>query len=107
MSGKVPRSEYARVADIFRRFTGHNAKPAKEVNARYPRVAAAFGLCDAIEYTTRRDGRVERYRHRFAKADRPLLCVGPNGKIFLLEGRYRFTELGIVDASDVKHATAR
>ncbi len=108
MSGKVPPSQYAKVADVYRRFTGHNPKPVATVSAPIaPRVAAVIGYCDAIEYTTVRDGNVELYRHKFAKADRPYLCAGPDGKVFLLGGDYRFTELGIVDNSDKAHKNAR
>jgi len=108
MSGKVPRSQYAKVADVYRRFTGHEAKPVQEVPAPIaPRAAAVIGYCDALLYTTVRDGNVEKYKHSFAAKDRPLLCVGPNKKVFLLGGNYRFTELGIVDSSDRKHAGAK
>ena len=107
-SGQVPRSQYAKVKDVIERFTGHPAKPIGRIKAPVaPKTAAVLGYCDAIDYTTRRDGRVERYRHKFAESDRPLLCVGPDMKIFFLQGRYRFTELGIVDNSDKKHANAR
>ena len=73
-----------------------------------PKVAAVIGECDGVLYTTVRDGVTERYIHEFRKADKPLLCVSPDGRqILLVGGRYRFTEAGIVDASDKKHAHLR
>jgi hypothetical protein len=54
-----------------------------------------------------RDGVVERYRHLFRTADRPLLALSDVDQILVLGGRYRWTELGIVDDSDRKNATAR
>jgi hypothetical protein len=108
MSGKVKLSRYADLADLYRRFTGHAAKPWKTVKKPIvPDAAAVIGYCDGLLYTTMRDGRVERYKHDFADSDRPLLCVGPDRQVFLIHGKYRFTEAGIVDASDTAHAHVR
>lgn len=116
MSGKVPPSSRARrpprqgdditrAADLYERFTGHDAQNATRVQVQpLPRVAAVIGPCDGVLYTTVRDGRTEKYIHKFRKADKPLLCVSPDGlRILLVGGRYRFTSAGIVDDSDVKH----
>jgi len=52
-------------------------------------------------YTTERDGEVQKYIHKFAKRDRPILAVSPNGdQILFVGGNYTFTERGIVDKSD-------
>lgn len=108
MSGRVPKSQAAKVADVYTRFTGHKPRVIAEVPTPIaPRAAGVIGYIDALEYTTVRDGNVELYRHRFAKSDRPMMCVGPDRKVFLLGGNYRFTELGIVDGSDRKHANAK
>ena len=73
-----------------------------------PKVAAVIGECDGVLYTTVRDGVKERYIHEFRKGDKPLLCVSPDGRqILLVGGAYRFTEAGIVDDSDRKHAHLR
>jgi hypothetical protein len=117
MSGGVPPSSRARrrprtgddvtrAADLFERFTGHDAQNETRVTVPpLPKVAAVIGECDGVLYTTVRDGQTERYIHKFRKADRPLLCVAPDGRqILLVGGRYRFTEAGIVDDSDKKHA---
>lgn len=125
MSGSVPPSsragkrrrtnpdvngyEFGRAADIFERFTGHDADESFRVKVpALPRVAAVIGECDGVLYTTVRDGVTEKYIHKFRKSDKPLLCISPDGlQILLVGGAYRFTELGIVDASDVKHRNAR
>ena len=123
MSGSVPpssraryarkrnpaRGDVARASDLFERFTGHDAEELGTVKVNpLPKVAAVIGECDGVLYTTVRDGVQEKYIHEFAKRDRPLLCVSPDGKqILLVGGRYRFTEAGIVDASDKKHAHLR
>jgi hypothetical protein len=117
MSGGVPPSSRARrrprtgddvtrAADLFERFTGHDAQHQERVQVPpLPQVAAVIGECDGILYTAVRDGQVEKYIHKFRKADKPLLCVSPDGlQIILVGGRYRFTSAGIVDDSDAKHA---
>ena len=117
MSGGVPPSsrarrrprqgdEVTRAADLYERFTGHDAENATRVQVKpLPKVAAVIGPCDGVLYTTVRDGVEERYIHKFRKSDKPLLCVSPNGdQILLVGGRYRFTSAGIVDDSDTKHA---
>lgn len=122
MSGSVPRSsrargrranppagDVARAADLYERFSGHDPEELGRVKVPpLPKVAAVIGTCDGVLYTTVRDGVEERYIHEFAARDKPLLCVAPDGRqILLVGGRYRFTEAGIVDASDKKHAHLR
>jgi len=61
-------------------------------------VAFKIGECDGLLYTTVRDGVKESYIHKFKKKSRPLLVSSHDGKqLFLLGGRYDFTERGIVD----------
>lgn len=122
MSGNVHRSSRARrptraargsdierAADLYERFSGHDPEDIGRVNVpALPKVAVAVGHCDGVLYTTVRDGKTERYIHEFAKRDRPILCVSPDGlQLILVGGRYRFTEAGIVDASDKKHRHLR
>lgn len=97
----------AKTADVrgaarrYMDFTGHAPGVVGEVNIKIPKAVAVIGSCDGILYTTVRDGKTERYIHEFKKADAPTFTVTPDGKgIFLIGGRYDFTERGIVDASD-------
>jgi hypothetical protein len=96
------RDEFEQAARLYQRFTGHAAAPLADVPApRVPRVGLAIGTCDGLLYTTVRDGAKEAYIHRFKAADRPLFVVSPDGlQLFLVGGRFRFTERGIVDFSD-------
>lgn len=120
MSGKVPpssragtprktRNETEKAADLYERFTGHDAEIAGTVIVPdLPSTVAVIGPCDAVLYTTVRDGVEEKYIHKFRAADKPLLCVSPNGRqILLVGGRYVFTERGIVDLSDKKNLPAK
>lgn len=115
MSGGVPPSSRARsraklskrkdvlqAANLYERFSGHEAELIGKVNLpKPPKAAVAVGKCDGILYTTVRDGVREHYIHKFHKKDAPTLMVSPDGKqILLIGGNYTFTERGIVDASD-------
>lgn len=107
--GLSQRADVRRAADLFERFSGHEVESVDRVTVPpMPAVAVAVGELDGVLYTTVRDGKVERYIHKFRAADRPILACAPDGSaLFILGGRYRFTELGIVDESDEKHRNAR
>ena len=112
MSGKVPPSSRAKsrkpapksvrqAVSLFERFTGHEAVQAERVRFTLPKSAAFIGVCDGLLYTTVRDGRREKYIHKFAAKDRPVFAVSSDGRqILLIGGHYKFTERGIVDQSD-------
>jgi hypothetical protein len=123
MSGKVPPSSRAdrarafararsgsvrKAAALYEAFTGHDPEEIGFVPApEAPEAVAVIGECDFIGYTTVRDGALEKYIHTFAKNDKPLLCVDPDGRqLLLVGGRYVFTERGIVDLSDTKNLPA-
>jgi hypothetical protein len=96
------RSEIARAADLYERFSGHEAEVIGKVKVNpMPRVGVAIGEIDGVLYSTVRDGVREAYIHKFRAADRPLFVVSPDGKqLHLVGGRYSFTERGIVDMTD-------
>lgn len=103
-SRSAKRNRQARIAaasDLYTRFTGHDASERVVVDKpEFPDTLLAIGDIDGILYTTVRDGRVEKYIHKFKQNCRPLFCVSHDGKqIILLGGSYDFTERGIVDRS--------
>lgn len=112
MSGNVPPSSRAKsrkpaakslrqAVSLFERFTGHEATQAHRVKVTLPKTATFIGTCDGLLYTTVRDGKREKYIHKFAAKDKPVFAVSADGRqILLLGGHYRFTERGIVDRSD-------
>lgn len=91
--------QVAEAADLYERFTGHPGDDIVEFpRPTIPDALVEIGECDGILYTTVRDGRTEKYIHKFKKSARPLLCSTPDGSaLFLLGGEYDFTERGIVD----------
>lgn len=116
MSGRVPPSSRAgkrvksqsknalirKAVSLYTRFSGHDAEAIGRVNVPpMPDVGVSIGEVDGILYTTRRDGKIEKYIHKFNAKDKPLFVVSPDGRaLFLVGGNYRFTERGIVDKSD-------
>jgi hypothetical protein len=96
------RLEYVRKgAKLYEAFTGHEAEiVGKTKIPRVPNVLVSVGVIDFIGYTTVRDGRREKYIHKFKRGAAPLFCVTPDGKqIYLIDGKYDFTESGINDRS--------
>lgn len=98
MSGKVPRSKLARATKLYEDFTGHEPDTLDTIELESYSVGVVIGECDALSYTTVRDGKEEHYIHRFKTQARPLLCVSDDGnQIFLVGGSYKFLETGIND----------
>jgi hypothetical protein len=101
-SSRSVETRIENAADLYERFTGHEATRAKRLRnvpgVSGTQVLLMVGKIDGILYTTVRDGRTERYIHEFKGKARPLFCVSHDGKqIVLLGGAYDFTERGIVD----------
>lgn len=99
---KIPAHMIAQAraaAARFQRFTGH--KPtSKNIGVleltRKSDVVCLIGKVEGIIYSTVRDGKPERYIHEFENP-RPVFAVSSDGKqIYIVAGRYRFTERGIV-----------
>lgn len=98
-SSKSVAVQRDKVAKIFSAFTGHDVEWTQDIELPdIPAALAVIGKVDFFGYTTTRDGQVEAYKHDFHRNSKPLLCISPDGlQIFLVGGRYVFTERGIVD----------
>jgi hypothetical protein len=88
-----------KASQLFEDFSGHEAQNAEKINVpSNPKVAIAIGQVEGIIYNTVRDGKHERYIHRFAAKSRPIFAVSYDGKqILMVGGHYDFTEKGIED----------
>lgn len=92
------RRQVKKAIELFLRFREEEWEFVDEILLEIPRAAMLIGKCDAIEYTTRRAGKIELYRHEFSRRARPLLASSFDGaQLLLLGGRYNFTEDGITD----------
>lgn len=92
-------SELDAAAKKLEDFSGH---PVQHLESAYSRSSQKTGLIvgpiDLIGYVATRDGKTERYGHKFKKNSRPLLAVTSDGKqLHIVGGQYEFTEAGIED----------
>lgn len=98
MKSHSKKNKITAAVKLFENFTGDKPVYVDTVELDIDDVAMAIGHCDGIMYETVRNGEVERYVHEFKKGSRPVLAVGSDGKqLYLLGGRYRFTDRGIED----------
>jgi hypothetical protein len=98
----VPPSKRVQIRNaskLYSDFSGHEASEYETLDKPIlPDVMLKVGEIDFVGYTTVRDGKTEKYIHKFSKKCRPLFTVSHDGKqLFMLGGSYDFTERGIVD----------
>jgi hypothetical protein len=95
---RTHQPELDEAAQRLEDFSGHAPTEVLRVPAQTPTVALPVGELDFVGYTTVRDGKTEKYIHRFAKKSRPLLASSHDGtSLHILGGEYEFTEAGIED----------
>lgn len=97
---KVTRHKRAieAAANLYIQFRGEEPTYVESVPFLVSPVMLLIGECDGLLYTTRREGHIEHYQHKFAKRSRPLLASSHDGKqLYLLGGSYNFTDAGIID----------
>lgn len=79
-------------------FSGHEPANVQKIRTHGAKVFTPVGKLDGVLYTTTRDGKVEKYVHRFRRTARPLLATSHDGReLRIVGGRFRFTEAGIED----------
>lgn len=92
------RRKIQRAAKLYEDFTGHSPRFVEAVNLESPDVVFLVGEMDGVLYSCYRDGKLEHYQHKFKKSSRPLLVSNFDGTaLFIVGGRYSFTDRGIVD----------
>lgn len=95
---KSVKNKILEATERHKDFSGHTPEFIDKKDLHDFSVSFKVGMCDAILYTTTRDGRVEKYVHEFKKKARPILASSHDGKkITLIGGNYKFTDRGIVD----------
>lgn len=92
------RGKVQAAAKLYVRFRGEEPEYIETVQLEVSPVMLLIGELDGVLYTTRRDGKRESYIHKFKKNSRPLLASSHDGKqIYIIGGRYEFSEAGIID----------
>lgn len=100
MSRKIRqhRGKIQAAAKLYVQFRGEQPEYVETVPFEVAPVMMLIGELDGVLYTTRRDGKQESYIHKFEKKSRPLLASSHDGKqIYIIGGRYEFSEAGIID----------
>lgn len=80
-------------------FSGHEPGNIDTISVPAPaKVYTPVGKLTGVLYDTIRDGKPEKYVHRFRRKSRPLLLASHDGtQLRIAGGRFRFTEAGIED----------
>ena len=98
MKGVFRSKEFRGAFQLHEKFREEKPKRAKVIEFNVPKALAIIGTLEAVEYTTTHKGKAVKYRHVFAPGSRPYLAAGPKrNQVFLVGGRYHFTDRGIVD----------
>ncbi len=83
---------------LFRDFHGDEPGSLQKVRLNVPKTGLVIGKLDGVLYTAVRDGKTEKYIHKFTGKSAPLLVSDPKGaSLHIVGGRYVFEERGIVD----------
>lgn len=92
------RGKVEAAATLYVQFRGEEPEAIDSVRLTVSPVMLLIGELDGVLYTTRREGKMESYVHRFKKKSRPLLAASHDGKqLYILGGEYAFTDAGIID----------
>jgi hypothetical protein len=90
--------ELARAGKLLEDFSGHAPSEMLRVGEKPFRKGLVIGQLDGVLYTTVRDGKRERYIHKFRKSSRPLLTASADGtQLGIVGGQFQMTEAGIED----------
>jgi hypothetical protein len=91
-------SEIEAAAKLQADFSGHEPGSVDKIRVPDDKVFTPVGKLTGVLYDTTRDGKPEKYIHRFRRKSRPLLAASHDGtSLRIVGGRFRFTEAGIVD----------
>jgi hypothetical protein len=92
------RSDMRSSASLYEGFREETPQRAKRVAYKVPRAVAVMGQVEFIGYMTTHAGKTHLYVHQFAPGSRPTFAAGKGkNQAYLVGGRYRVTDRGIVD----------
>jgi len=95
----MPKAKHLQQAsELYEEFSGHAGELIGTIDFPEHDTVIYVGKIHAIAYEAVRDGRLEKYVHEFKARSRPVLAVSHDGnQLYIVAGRYRFTDHGIVD----------
>jgi hypothetical protein len=98
-SKKPPLLSQARAAKAYAGFTGHLPNKVDFVQLDDDPVAGyGLGPVEGIAYEATRDGKTEKYFHRFSRKSRPYLVSKDDGsQLYVVRGAYKVGDRGIED----------
>ncbi len=91
------RKEFEKAIKLYKEFRESTPKRGKRIEFKMPKVVMVIGDLSAVEYDTTMGRKTQKFRHKFTAGSKPKLCASPDGRLFIVEGRYHFTDRGIVD----------
>jgi hypothetical protein len=92
------KTDIRKAAALYRGFREEPPQRARRVNYAVPEAVAVMGQVEFIGYMTTHAGETHLYVHQFAPGSRPIFAAGKGrNQAYLVGGRYRVTDRGIVD----------
>jgi hypothetical protein len=92
------RKDIRSSAALYEEFREEPPQRARRVDYQVPHAVAVMGQVEFVGYMTTHAGQVHLYVHQFAPGSRPILAAGKGrNQLYLIGGRYRVTDRGIVD----------
>ena len=93
------RRQLSQAASLYRKFREAEPRYVDKIRVNpLPEVCMEIGKLDGVLYTTTHGGKRQAYIHKFTGRSKPTLVTDAKGKrLFIIGGRYNFTEDGIVD----------
>ncbi len=92
------RKPAAKAVRLYRGFREAAPRGVERWTLPADQVGVKMGLCVGIIYATTVGGKREKFIHEFRRDAAPVLAVGEAGaQLYLLGGKYRVTERGIID----------
>lgn len=84
--------------ELAHEFSGHTPQFVDTIKEEDYKTLMKIGELDGVLYSAKRDGKIEKYIHKFKRSSRPQLACSFDGKrLYILGGGYSFTNRGIVD----------
>lgn len=90
--------EVRAAVELYRKFREREPERIRGIELKVPKMLMSIGRLNFVGYTTTHGKETVLYKHVFDPVAEPLLTASADGRqLFIIGGRYNFTEDGIVD----------